>query len=70
MERRADPPPARRRSGVFAYIPHALRDDALMLGWLWSARLPSPHGAYSDLWEYRCCCGRPAFHPRTRTRVP
>ena len=56
---------------MFAYIPHGLKEEAQRLGWLWSARLPSPHGAYADLWVFPCNCGRPAIHPRSgRTETP
>lgn len=69
MDRRTPAGPAgmtavARKERVFAYVPHELAGEAARLGWLWRGPLPSPHGHYSDLWEFVCCCGRPAMHPR------
>lgn len=54
---------------AYAYVPHGLETLALQLGWVWLSTLPRPHGLYADLWERRCCCGRPATHPRAARKA-
>lgn len=52
---------------VFALIPLALIEDACRLGWNPSPALHgTPHGHYSALCEFVCCCGRAPLMPGQR----
>ena len=43
---------------VFRIIRHDDADRAVALGYLLTGPLEAPHGAWSMLWEWVCCCGR------------
>jgi hypothetical protein len=52
---------------VLKYAPHAYIEDYLKLGWLPSGidggLFGTPHGRYSIIVEFLCCCGRPEKMP-------
>lgn len=56
---------------TFAFIPLALIADACRIGWNPSPALHgTPHGHYSALCEFVCCCGREAKLPAPLSRRP